>query len=104
MAVSMWLGRESYVTTLTIYADFISDDEGGKAIPLARAGRRKLLVARNGSQRRAAAVPNVVTVPPGVPGLPGMTVPSAADHVGRWGATFRRLPCRRCQPCPRRPT
>ena len=30
MAVSMRLGRESYVTTLTIYADFISDDEGAK--------------------------------------------------------------------------
>jgi integrase len=36
MQVSKWLGHESYVTTLTIYADYIDETEGGKAAPLAR--------------------------------------------------------------------
>jgi integrase len=36
MQVSKWLGHESYVTTLTIYADYIDETEGGKATPLAR--------------------------------------------------------------------
>lgn len=36
MQVSKWLGHESYVTTLTIYADYIDTEEGGKAVPLAR--------------------------------------------------------------------
>jgi integrase len=36
MQVSKWLGHESYVTTLTIYADYIDETEGGKAHPLAR--------------------------------------------------------------------
>ena len=36
MQVSKWLGHESYVTTLTIYADYVTEDEGGKAVPLAR--------------------------------------------------------------------
>jgi integrase len=36
MQVSKWLGHESYVTTLTIYADYIDETEGTKAIPLAR--------------------------------------------------------------------
>ena len=36
MAVSKWLGHESFVTTLTIYADYIDEAEGGKAVPLAR--------------------------------------------------------------------
>lgn len=36
MQVSKWLGHESYVTTLTIYADYIDEAEGGKAVPLAR--------------------------------------------------------------------
>lgn len=36
MSVSKWLGHESYVTTLTIYADYITTDEGGKAAPLVR--------------------------------------------------------------------
>jgi integrase len=35
-AVSQWMGHESYVTTLTIYADYIDETEGGKAAPLAR--------------------------------------------------------------------
>jgi integrase len=30
MQVSKWLGHESYVTTLTIYADYIDTEEGGK--------------------------------------------------------------------------
>ena len=30
------LGHESYVTTLTIYAGYIIEEEGGKAVPLAR--------------------------------------------------------------------
>jgi integrase len=34
MAVSKWLGHESYVTTLTVYADYIEED--GKAVSLAR--------------------------------------------------------------------
>lgn len=34
MAVSKWLGHESYVTTLTIYADYIDEGEGGKSVPL----------------------------------------------------------------------
>lgn len=36
MAVSKWLGHESYVTTLNVYGDYIAEDEGGKATPLAR--------------------------------------------------------------------
>lgn len=36
MAVSKWLGHESFVTTLSIYADYIDEAEGGKAVPLAR--------------------------------------------------------------------
>jgi hypothetical protein len=36
MQVSKWLGHESYVTTLTVYADYIDTEEGGKAAPLAR--------------------------------------------------------------------
>ena len=36
MAVSKWLGHESFVTTLTIYADYIDTTDGGKAVPLAR--------------------------------------------------------------------
>jgi integrase len=36
MQVSKWLGHESYVTTLTIYADCIDPAEGGKATPLPR--------------------------------------------------------------------
>ncbi len=35
MQVSQWLGHESYVTTLTIYADYIPTEDG-KAAPLAR--------------------------------------------------------------------
>jgi integrase len=35
MQVSKWLGHESYVTTLTIYADYIDTEEGGKT-PMAR--------------------------------------------------------------------
>jgi integrase len=36
MQVSKWMGHESFVTTLTIYGDYIPEDEGGKAVPLAR--------------------------------------------------------------------
>lgn len=36
MAVSKWLGHESFVTTLNVYADYIPESEGGKAIELAR--------------------------------------------------------------------
>jgi hypothetical protein len=36
MQVSKWLGHESYVTTLNVYADYIPESEGGKAIELAR--------------------------------------------------------------------
>jgi hypothetical protein len=36
MLVSEWLGHESYVTTLNIYADYISEQEGGKSTQLAR--------------------------------------------------------------------
>lgn len=36
MQVSKWLGHESYVTTLNVYGDYIAEDEGGKAVPLAR--------------------------------------------------------------------
>jgi len=36
MQISKWLGHESYVTTLTIYADYIDESEGGKVVPLAR--------------------------------------------------------------------
>ena len=36
MEVSKWLGHESFVTTLTIYGDYIDEAEGGKAVPLAR--------------------------------------------------------------------
>jgi hypothetical protein len=36
MQVSKWLGHESFVTTPTIYADYIDETEGGKAVPLAR--------------------------------------------------------------------
>jgi hypothetical protein len=108
-AVSMWLGRESYVTTLTIYADFISDDEGGKAIPLARpaAGSSSLHVTRRSVVPLRSRTWSLFR--PGVPGLPGMTVPSAPevtrnpipliwiflsgpsrDHSGRKGLTLTR--------------
>jgi integrase len=30
------MGHESYVTTLTVYADYIDETEGGKVAPLAR--------------------------------------------------------------------
>ena len=36
MLVSKWLGHESYLTTLNVYADYIPEAEGGKAIALAR--------------------------------------------------------------------
>jgi integrase len=38
MQVSQWLGHESCVTTLDVYADYIpeGEGEGGKAVPLAR--------------------------------------------------------------------
>ncbi|GAA5135437.1 site-specific integrase [Pseudonocardia adelaidensis] len=52
MQVSKWLGHESYVTTLTIYADYIDEAEGGKAVPLARA-RPRQTPPPIGGQRRA---------------------------------------------------
>ena len=30
------LGHASYVTTLTVYADYITESDGGKAVPLCR--------------------------------------------------------------------
>lgn len=36
MAVSKMLGHASYVTTLTTYADYITEGDGGKAAPLRR--------------------------------------------------------------------
>ena len=36
MQVSKWLGHASYVTTLTVYADYIAENEGGKQAPLTR--------------------------------------------------------------------
>ena len=36
MAVSKMLGHASYVTTLTVYADYITESDGGKAAPLRR--------------------------------------------------------------------
>ena len=36
MQVSKWMSHESFVTTLTIYGDYIPEDEGGLAVPLAR--------------------------------------------------------------------
>ena len=36
MAVSKMLGHASYVTTLTVYADDITECDGGKAAPLGR--------------------------------------------------------------------
>ena len=36
MAVSKMLGHASYVTTLTVYADYITESDGGKAAPLGR--------------------------------------------------------------------
>jgi hypothetical protein len=36
MAVSKMLGHASYVTTLTIYADYITESDGGKSAPLRR--------------------------------------------------------------------
>jgi integrase len=36
MAVSKMLGHASYVTTLTVYADYITESDGGKAAPLHR--------------------------------------------------------------------
>jgi integrase len=58
MAVSKWLGHESYVTTLTIYGDYIDTEEGGKAVPLPRPGFAK--------ESRAAGLgdpgPNVISL------------------------------------------
>ena len=39
MAVSKMLGHASYVTTLTVYADYITEGDGGKAAPLRRPDR-----------------------------------------------------------------
>jgi integrase len=36
MQVSKWLGHANYVTTLTVYADFITESDGGKAALLRR--------------------------------------------------------------------
>ncbi len=36
MAVSKMLGHASYVTTLTVYADYITEPDGGKTAPLLR--------------------------------------------------------------------
>jgi integrase len=36
MSVSKMLGHASYVTTLTVYADYITEGDGGKAAPLRR--------------------------------------------------------------------
>lgn len=36
MQVSKWLGHASFVTTLNVYADYISEAEGGKKAPLSR--------------------------------------------------------------------
>lgn len=36
MQVSKMLGHASFVTTLTVYADYISEAEGGKQAPLTR--------------------------------------------------------------------
>jgi integrase len=36
MAVSKMLGHASYVTTLTVYADYITECDSGKAAPLRR--------------------------------------------------------------------
>ena len=36
MALSKMLGHASYVTTLTVYADYITEGSGGKAAPLRR--------------------------------------------------------------------
>jgi integrase len=36
MAVSKMLGHASFVTTLTVYADYITEADGGKAAPLRR--------------------------------------------------------------------
>ena len=36
VAVSKMLGHASYVTTLTVYADDITECDGGKAAPLGR--------------------------------------------------------------------
>jgi hypothetical protein len=54
MQVSKWLGHESYVTTLTIYADYIDETEGGKAAPLARPVAPA--PARTGTSCRSGAV------------------------------------------------
>jgi hypothetical protein len=36
MAVSKMLGHASYVTTLTVYADYITECDSGKAAPVGR--------------------------------------------------------------------
>jgi integrase len=36
MAVSKMLGHASYMTTLTVYADYITESDGGKIAPLRR--------------------------------------------------------------------
>lgn len=36
MSVSKMLGHASFVTTLTVYADYITEGDGGKAAPLRR--------------------------------------------------------------------
>jgi integrase len=43
MQVTKWLGHESYVTTLTIYADYIPEDDGGKEVPVARPAKAESL-------------------------------------------------------------
>lgn len=36
LQVSQWLAIASYVASLTVYADFMAEDEGGKRAPLTR--------------------------------------------------------------------
>jgi integrase len=50
MQVSKWMGHESFVTTLTIYGDYIPEDEGGKAVPLARPSAPAPASKQNGAR------------------------------------------------------
>ena len=59
MAVSKMLGHASYVTTLTVYADYITEYDGGKSAPLGvRSRRPRRTWSRCVGRRRVSAWPS----------------------------------------------
>ncbi|MDP0398912.1 site-specific integrase [Tsukamurella strandjordii] len=64
MAVSKWLGHAQFTTTLNVYGDYISSEEGGKAAPLTRPSMAPVPVAHaQDRQERADSVHLAPVVP-----------------------------------------